>query len=139
MAASYSSFLTTQYYSPVFNTALFDGPFRIYFSQSYESIALKIYHLLQTQDLAIWTDYKKWSEKTKKHAFILIYPTDQDLAIAFNSDEVSSLMHRLWDEGLILGFANPHMDESFSVIYQRILTQLKNFIRNEKTQLNLQF
>ena len=139
MAASYSSFLTTQYYSPVFNTALFDGPFRIYFSQSYESVALKIYHLLQTQDLAIWTEYKKWSEKTKKHAFILIYPSDQDLAIAFDGDKMSSLMNRLWDEGLILGFANPHADDSFTGIYQNILTQLKNFIGSEKTNLNLQF
>lgn len=139
MAASYSSFLTTQYYSPVFNTALFDGPFRIYFSQSYESVALKIYHLLQTQDLGIWTEYKKWSEKTKKHAFILIYPSEQDLAIAFDGDKMSSLMNRLWEEGLILGFANPHADESFAGIYQNILTQLKNFIGSEKTNLNLEF
>ncbi|MES2802006.1 MAG: hypothetical protein V4654_05900 [Bdellovibrionota bacterium] len=139
MAASYSSFLTTQYYSPVFNTALFDGPFRIYFSQSYESVALKIYHLLQTQDLALWTEYKKWSEKTKKHAFILIYPTDQDLAIAFDGEKSAPLMNRLWDEGLILGFANSYSDEAFSGIYQNIVTQLKNFIATEKTNLNLQF
>ena len=139
MAASYSSFLTTQYYSPVFNTALFDGPFRIYFSQSYESVALKIYHLLQTQDLALWTEYKKWSEKTKKHAFILIYPTAQDLAAAFDGEPQAQLMNRLWDEGLILGFANSNEDDDFSVTYQQILTQLKNFIRAEKTNLNLQF
>lgn len=139
MAASYSSFLTTQYYSPVFNTALFDGPFRIYFSQSYESIALKIYHLLQTQDVALWTEYKKWSEKTKKHAFILIYPTEQDLAIAFDGDKQAIIMNRLWDEGLILGFSNPVADDSFAGIYQSILTQLKTFIGSEKTNLNLQF
>ncbi len=139
MAASYSSFLTTQYYSPVFNTALFDGPFRIYFSQSYESVALKIYHLLQTQDLGLWTEYKKWSEKTKKHAFILIYPSSQDLAVAFDGEAQAPLMNRLWDEGLILGFANSHSDDAFSVIYQSILTQLKNFIATEKTNLNLQF
>lgn len=139
MAASYSSFLTTQYYSPVFNTALFDGPFRIYFSQSYESVALKIYHLLQSQDLVLWTEYKKWSEKTKKHAFILIYPSEQDLAIAFDGDNVSTLMNRLWDEGLILGFANPNVEDSFAGIYQNILTQLKTFISSEKTNLNLQF
>lgn len=139
MAASYSSFLTTQYYSPVFNTALFDGPFRIYFSQSYESVALKIYHLLQTQDLALWTEYKKWSEKTKKHAFILIYPSSQDLAIAFDGDQQAPLMNRLWDEGLILGFANSNEDESFNGTYQNILTHLKNFISTEKTNLNLQF
>jgi len=139
MAASYSSFLTTQYYSPVFNTALFDGPFRIYFSQSYESVALKIYHLLQTQDLALWTEYKKWSEKTKKHAFILIYPSAQDLAVAFDGDPAASLMNRLWDEGLILGFANSNEDDNFAGTYQQILTQLKNFIATEKTNLNLQF
>ncbi len=139
MAASYSSFLTTQYYSPVFNTALFDGPFRIYFSQSYESVALKIYHLLQTQDLGLWTEYKKWSEKTKKHAFILIYPSPQDLAVAFDGEAQAPLMNRLWDEGLILGFANSHSDDAFPVVYQSILTQLKNFIATEKTNLNLQF
>lgn len=139
MAASYSSFLTTQYYSPVFNTALFDGPFRIYFSQSYESVALKIYHLLQTQDLGLWTEYKKWSEKTKKHAFILIYPSAQDLAVAFDGEAQAPLMNRLWDEGLILGFANSHSDDAFPVIYQNILTQLKTFIATEKTSLNLQF
>lgn len=130
MAASYSSFLTTQYYSPVFNTALFDGPFRIYFSQSYESVALKIYHLLQSQDLALWTEYKRWSEKTRKHAFILIYPTDQDLAMAFDGDKNSSLMQRPWDEGLILGLANPTTDEAFMSVYQNILLQLKNFKGN---------
>lgn len=137
MAASYSSFLTTQYYSPVFNTALFDGPFRIYFSQNYESIALKIYHLLQSQDLPLWTEYKKWSEKTKKHAFILIYPSDTDLAMAFDGDQIKTLMNRMWDEGLILGFANPVEDDAFGGIYQNILTQLKGFIGNEKTNLNL--
>ena len=138
MAASYSSFLATQYYSPVFNTALFDGPFRIYFSQSYESVALKIYHLLQTQDLSVWSDYKKWSEKTKKHAFILIYPSSQDLAIAFDGESPSQLMSRLWDEGLILGFANSNNEvDNFAETYQLILTQLKNFISTEKSNLNL--
>lgn len=146
MAASYSSFLTTQYYSPVFNTALFDGPFRIYFSQSYESVALKIYHLLQTQDLALWTEYKKWSDKTKKHTFILIYPSSQDLAMAFDcalpakqGEKQALLMNRLWDEGLILGFANLNEEDSFDSTYQNILTQLKNFIGAEKNNLNLQF
>lgn len=139
MAASYSSFLTTQYYSPVFNTALFDGPFRIYFSQSYESVALKIYHLLQSQDLQVWTEYKKWSEKTKKHAFILIYPNDKDLSLAFDGDKAATPLVRQWDEGLILGFANPAMDEQFQLIYQSTLHQLKTFVSSEKTALNLEF
>lgn len=142
MAASYSSFLTTQYYSPVFNTALFDGPFRIYFSQNYESVALKIYHLMQSQDLNLWTQYKKWSEKTKKHAFILIYPVEQDLAIAFDGDvsaqQQGQLFIRQWDEGLILGAANPASDEQFYNLYQSVLHQLKTFMGTEKSNLNLE-
>ena len=136
MAASYSSFLTTQYYSPVFNTALFDGPFRIYFSQSYESVALKIYHLLQSQDLELWTRYKKWSEDTKKHAFVLIYPTQQDVEIAFDQSSAStnSLKSSRWDDGFILGFSNPKLDEDFFASYKNLLSELESFLRNEEKQ-----
>jgi len=135
MAASYSSFLTTQYYSPVFNTALFDGPFRIYFSQSYESVALKIYHLLQSQDLALWTRYKQWSEKTKKHAFVLIYPSHQDVQIAFDDSSANNenaFLARQWDDGLILGFSNPNQDEDFFTSYKSLLNELQSFIDNEE-------
>jgi len=140
MAASYSSFLTTQYYSPVFNTALFDGPFRIYFSQSYESVALKIYHLLQSQDLDLWTRYKKWSEETKKHAFVLIYPTQQDVEIAFDhiarSQENAStcLKSSQWEDGFILGFSNPKLDEDFFISYKSLLSELESFLSHEEKQ-----
>lgn len=138
MAASYSSFLTTQYYSPIFNTALFDGPFRIYFSQSYESVALKIYHLLQSQDLVVWTEYKKWSEKTRKHGFILIYPSAKDLKLAFDDSSNQLPLVRHWDEGVILGILNPQTDDEFLSIYQNIIQELKQFIAIEKNQAPLE-
>lgn len=130
MAASYSSFLTSQFYSPVFNTALFDGAFRIYFSQSYESTALKIYHLLQTEHVSLWSQYKKWSEQTKKNIFILIYPSREDVKLAFQSAEKTPVFNT-WDEGLVIGIENSlDTDEAhFNQLFIKIIDELKVFLQ----------
>lgn len=146
MAASYSSFLTTQYYSPVFNTALFDGPFRFYFSQSYESVALKIYHLMQTQNFELWSQVKKWSEATKKHIFILVYPSFADVEMAFQENDHKDLSlqndilrARLWEEGLIIGFAQCSDDGQFQKIYDLTIQQVQAFLSTPEAQDVLQF
>ncbi|MBC7457630.1 MAG: hypothetical protein H7235_05085 [Bdellovibrionaceae bacterium] len=134
MAASYSSFLASQFYSPVFNTALFDGAFRIYFSQSYESTALKIYHLLQSENVELWTQYKKWSEKTKKNAFILIYPSKKDVGIAFDEYKPTPICIE-WDEGLVIGLENTFetdQGEQFNLLFQSIVHQLTDFLNAPK-------
>lgn len=120
MAATYSSFMTTRFYSPVFNTALFDGPFRIYFSQSYESSALKIYHLLQTEYQDLWNQVKDWSLSSKEHIFLLMYPEAQDVQNVFNlSDSVDAakkLYMQDWEEGLAVGLTQPNTD--LDLVYQ---------------------
>lgn len=126
MAASYSSFLSTRFYSPAFNTALFDGPFRIYFSQNYESAALKIYHLLQSNHIELWTRYKRWADQTKKHAFILVYPTAQDVQAAF---QLSSLQEKpvsqTWEDGVVIGFESPVTDSDFEKYFTQIISDLE--------------
>lgn len=109
MAATYSSFMTTRFYSPVFNTALFDGPLRIYFSQSYESAALKIYHLLQTQHEALWNRLKECSSHSKEHVFLMMYPEQKDLQLVFAGD--SEVYSQDWEEGLAVGFCQPNDDQ----------------------------
>lgn len=134
MAASYSAFLSTKYYSPVFNTALFDGPFRIYFAQAYEGSALKIYHLLQVQHLPVWDHFKKWSEKTKLHVFILIYPTGEDVAIAFDIDPnlVKEQVHSApWEEGRLMALAHPQTDEGFVATYQSLVKELERLMNSD--------
>ena len=128
MAASYSSFLSTRFYSSAFNTALFDGPFRIYFSQSYESAALKIYHLLQANHIELWTSYKRWADQTKKHAFILVYPTTADVKIAFESSDLKNHpICQSWDDGFVMGFENPGTDADFDKYFAKIVSELQNF------------
>lgn len=109
MAATYSSFMTTRFYSPVFNTALFDGPIRIYFSQSYESSALKIYHLLQTEYREQWDRLKECSSYSKEHVFLIMYPEKKDLEMVFQ-ESARSVHTEEWEEGLAIGFCQPQND-----------------------------
>jgi hypothetical protein len=126
MAASYSSFMTSPYYSPVFNTALFDGPFRIYFSQSYESVALKIYHLLQSDHFQLWQSYKKWSEETKNHTFILIYPTTEDVQLAFQNENQTPLpVFIKQNESFMVGMSQPQTDENFKLSFAKLIEHLE--------------
>jgi hypothetical protein len=126
MAASYSSFLSSQFYSPIFNTALFDGAFRIYFSQSYESTALKIYHLIQSEHPTLWSEYKKWSETNKKNVFILIYPTSADVGLAFSSSKSTPAIEQ-WEDGLAIGLENTFDDDQntkFTILFDQIIQHL---------------
>lgn len=120
MAATYSSFMTTRFYSPVFNTALFDGPFRIYFSQSYESSALKVYHLLQTEYQDLWNQVKNWSVDSKEHIFLLMYPEISDVQNVFSSNDSVDVSKKLymqdWEEGLAIGLTQPNTD--LDLVYQ---------------------
>lgn len=130
MAATYSSFMTTRFYSPVFNTALFDGPLRIYFSQTYESAALKIYHILQTEHVEFWDSLKKYNMRSKQHLFLVIYPDVKDLALVF--DKEAPLMHaQEWDEGLAVGIIQTQSDEDLKKQIEFILSSAGGWLNLE--------
>ena len=132
MAATYSSFMTTRYYSPIFNTALFDGPLRFYFSQSYESSALKLYHLLQAQHEDLWSQLKKHTQANKEHVFVMIYPEAKDLKMVF--ENVQSLTaSQTWDEGLALGMYQPTDDEQVAIQLQEVVQSIKNWMQLDST------
>ena len=147
MAATYSSFMTTRFYSPVFNTALFDGPFRIYFSQSYESSALKIYHLLQTEYQDLWISVKEWSLKNKEHVFLLIYPDRKSAEMIFDQQSENKLSATLfmqdWEEGLALGLVQPEKDSDLNeqlLFIQKNLTawlQEQNLLNSPHVELEV--
>lgn len=138
MAATYSSFMTTRFYSPVFNTALFDGPFRIYFSQAYESAALKIYHLLQTEHQELWQRLKQWSLESKDHVFLMIYPEQQDCEMVFQQsllpDKMNKSVHlQVWEEGLALGTYQPKTDEEIGQQLRLIDEKLSAWIKQKQS------
>ncbi|MBC7465846.1 MAG: hypothetical protein H7256_07625 [Bdellovibrio sp.] len=135
MAATYSSFMTTRFYSPVFNTALFDGPFRIYFSQAYESSALKVYHLLQTEYQDLWNQVKEWSLVSKEHVFLLMYPEISDVQNVFNSADSVDVSKKLymqdWEEGLAIGLTQPNTDLDLVYQLEHVQKYLANWLQKQ--------
>ncbi len=140
MAATYSSFITTRFYSPVFNTALFDGAFRIYFSQSYESSALKIYHLLQTEHTDLWNAVKAWSMLTREHIFLLIYPDVASIEAVFDAADMLKGNHGVfaknWDEGLAIGMCQPTESVNVQLQIEDVRKYLTTWLKKQNL-LNL--
>ncbi len=70
------------FYSPAFNGAIFDGPLRLYFSQSQEALALKFYFELRskTQDLG-----EMWPRTGGPSLYVMIYPTEETFDLCFVS------------------------------------------------------
>lgn len=127
--------MTTKYYSPVFNTALFDGPFRIYFSQSYEASALKIYHLLQNQYKDLCVQLKAWTHASREHAFLLIYPDLKDLQKIFaetTKNPKASVQLQPWDEGIVIGISKPTDDLELAIQVEQIAASLQSWIEKQK-------
>ncbi len=141
MAATYSSFMTTRFYSPVFNTALFDGPFRIYFSQTYESSALKIYHLLQTEHPELWLKIKNWSSESKEHIFLMIYPDAKTLESIFDTNDklpdADAIFAKEWEEGLAIGLPQPDQTANVQGQLENIRNYLSSWLKGQSL-LNLQ-
>lgn len=130
MAATYSSFMTTRFYSPFFNTALFDGPLRIYFSQSYESAALKIYHILQTEHTEFWNSLKAHNMRSRQHLFLMIYPEAKDLALVFDKSE-PQMQAQEWDEGLAIGIVQTQSDNDLKKQIDFILNSANHWLKLE--------
>ena len=129
--------MTTRFYSPVFNTALFDGPLRIYFSQSYESVALKIYHLIQTQHEDFWARIKQFNMRSKTHLFLMIYPETNDLKLVFENAD-SDFQAQEWDEGLAIGIVQAQNDVELKKQMEFILNAAARWMQLEEQTVDVQ-
>lgn len=72
MSTNIHELIRTEHYHPSLNAAVFDGPFRIYFSQPQEAYALKIYFQLQKVFEKASFDLKNHQESW--YFVILLYP-----------------------------------------------------------------
>jgi hypothetical protein len=136
MAATYSSFMATRFYNPIFNTALFDGPIRIYFSKNYESVALKIYHLLQTEYLEQWNQLRESSLKFKDHIFLMMYSDKNELHTVF-SEKTQLIQSQEWEEGLAIGFCQPQDDVELVYQLEAITKLMASWLEKQNCEVSL--
>lgn len=83
MTSGFSAFTSSKYYHPAFNSAIFDGPIRIYFVQFHESYALNIYFSIQERFKDSLNHYKDVAKKIDQTLLIMIYPTEDSYLKAF--------------------------------------------------------
>lgn len=128
MRQTVSSLTQSRFYSPVFNAAVFDGPIRIYFSQSQESEALRVYFQLQEKLADIYHDAKKIVKESGRNVFIMLYPNSETFDLSFSPSQGSiqeSIVSETLGDDFVLGVRGPVGELEF-VRIQEGLFQILN-------------
>ncbi|MEK6774625.1 MAG: hypothetical protein AABY64_11825 [Bdellovibrionota bacterium] len=109
MKVNYSNLMQSKYFSPAFNSAIFDGPLRIYFAQFHESFALKVYFLIQNSFKEQLTRAKEIAKASHSSIFIMVYPTHDHFTLSFDSAEDNEfpIVQEKWNQDLVIGLRQP--------------------------------
>lgn len=130
-----STLTQSRFYSPAFNAAIFDGPFRIYFTQIQESAALKLYFRLQEQLKIEDTPIKEQLKVQGTAIFLMVYPSDETFQNAFaGADPI--VKDRLGGD-LVLGVKGPIHDHQLDLIVQEVLSLASEAQKKASEKLKL--
>ena len=129
MRSSYSTLMQSKYFNPAFNSAIFDGPVRIYFAQFHEALALKIYFLIQQKLLAEMAHAKQVSKSSGANVLLMIYPTEESFSLSFEGPGDSSrpLEVEKWEDDMVIGLRGPIEDENMDFLMETLRMTLENW------------
>ncbi len=141
MGASYSNLMQSRFFSPAFNSAIFDGPVRIYFSQLHESLALKIYFSLQQKFPDALARAKDLHKTFGLNLLVMIYPTEDSFQLSFEGSKEFIVEDQLGDDTL-LGINGPFEDERLLAVLGEVVRCLNNWEssveRLENSEIHIQ-
>ncbi len=121
MKASYSNLMQSKYFSPAFNSAIFDGPLRIYFAQFHESMALKIYFMAQQKLSAELIRAKEVSKAAQANILVMIYPTEDSFEMTFEKHKGSGKISvETWNDDVVIGLRGPLEDSELDSLIQAL-------------------
>ncbi len=130
MRNSTYSLTQSKYYSPVFNAAIFDGPFRIYFAQAQEATALKIYFGLKDELEQFYERGKKIFKNKGHNIFVMLYPDEEGFEMAFQDSE-SLLTLKSLESDYVLGVKNAQDEKTQNLIYEQMKQVVDQWDRAE--------
>ena len=136
MKGTYSALMQSKFFNPAFNSAIFDGPVRIYFAQSQEALALKIYFHLQQRHAEEISRAKELHKFLERTVLVLLYPTTESFQLSFDGgNDVTS--DQLMEDSLI-GVPGPVDDEKLDQVLEQILKAFQEWekIPFEKLEAN---
>lgn len=109
MKANYSNLMQSKYFSPAFNSAIFDGPLRIYFAQFHEAFSLKIYFQILNSFQKELSLAKEIAKNSHSNLFIMIYPSKDHFTLSFDGAEDNDfpIVQEKWNHDLVMGLRQP--------------------------------
>jgi hypothetical protein len=127
MTTSYSTLMQSKFFNPAFDSAIFDGPIRIYFSHAQEPAALKLYFQIQ-QKLTQSLDALKSIDVHTGNLIVLIYPTKESYLQVNDQDFVEDFFVDNLGIDRVLGICGPvddnqldqalnHSDKQLGVLF----------------------
>lgn len=129
MKSSYTPLMQSKYFSVAFNSAVFDGPYRIYFAQFHESIALKIYFLIQQRAGVNFADLRQHSHKLRLNFYVMLYPTQESFEYSFDDVGPEELWHsEVWNRDLVVGIRRPLEDSEMSTFIDDLALRVVHHI-----------
>jgi ATP-dependent DNA ligase len=108
----------SRFFSREFNTAIIDGPLRIYFADRQESEALKLYFDIQ-EILAEKGMRLETLSLDKTNMFLMLYPTKQTFKDAFQRDD-DEIAYGEFGDHLVLGVNGPYNEDTRKRIGQHV-------------------
>lgn len=135
--SSQISFLTqSRFYSPAFNSAIFDGPLRIYFAQYQEPIALKIYFMAQQKMAGQALSLREVYRRVGVNIFVMLYPSAEAFQMSFEQNS-GELVHidRLGTD-FVVGVSGPISETQIETICERIQELAKVLIEMNPPTIN---
>lgn len=127
--SAYSALMQSRFFNPAFNSAIFDGPVRIYFAQFHESAALKIYFLTQQKLTSELQKAKELSKQAQANILVMMYPSVESFELSFEeAKDVSEkfCVGRL-HEDVVIGVRGPIEDNDLEPMMNLLSDVLKNW------------
>lgn len=129
--------MQTQYFHPAFNSAIYDGPIRIYFAQFHESMALKIYFLCQQKLAPLLAEAKEISKQTGATCLLLLYPSLEffDQTFAHAQSGLSKVAVENFEQDLLVGLRGPLEDAELEKLLEILQNEIHGWIQQHKSKL----
>lgn len=118
MNSATTNLLQSKFFTPVFNTAIFDGPVRLYFAQHQEPEALQIYFRLQSYVAKLEGE----PLENDSHLFVMLYPNSETYFQSFEK-ESSTAFEKLGDH-YVVGLKGPVGETDFDKLFGEIESHL---------------
>jgi len=126
MKGTYSALMQSRFFNPAFNSAIFDGPIRIYFAQFHESLALKIYFSLQQQFAEEVARAKELSKSLDRTILVMLYPTADSFRFSFESEKEFLAQGELMQD-TVIGINGPFEDDKLTMVLNKVISAVHSW------------